>query len=128
MMNTVVSDLAAWGVPEKNIHFEAFGPASVTRPGGEEAKASVAAEGVVVEFAKSGEKVVWSADAGSLLDFAEENGIVMDYGCRAGNCGTCVTAIKSGEVAYLSEPGSPLDEGSCLICVAVPKTDLVLDA
>lgn len=128
MMVSLTAGLAEWGVPDDDVHYEAFGPASVKKPGAEEEKASVAAEGVVVEFAKSGEKVVWSAEAGSLLDFAEENGIVIDYGCRAGNCGTCVTAVKSGEVAYLSEPGSPLDEGSCLTCVAVPKTDLVLDA
>ena len=63
-----------------------------------------------------------------LDNLAEENGISMDSGCRAGSCGTCVTAIKSGEVEYLSEPGEPPDSGSCLACICVPKGNLELDA
>ena len=46
----------------------------------------------------------------------------------AGNCGTCVTAIKEGEVSYLSEPGAAPNEGSCLACIAIPKSRLVLDS
>jgi len=52
----------------------------------------------------------------------------MDSGCRAGNCGTCVTAITDGEVEYLSEPGDKPDSGTCLTCIAVPKNSVTLDA
>ena len=69
-----------------------------------------------------------SADAGSLLEFAEDNDIPMDSGCRAGNCGTCVTAITDGEVEYLSEPGDKPDSGTCLTCISVPKNSMTLDA
>jgi ferredoxin len=63
-----------------------------------------------------------------LLELAEKNGVNIDSGCRAGNCGTCAVAIKSGEVKYLHEPGADVEAGSCLTCIAVPKTALVLDA
>ena len=60
--------------------------------------------------------------------FAEKNGIPLDSGCRAGNCGTCLIAIKNGEVTYLGEPGSLPEEGSCLSCITIPKSNLTLDA
>ena len=64
----------------------------------------------------------------ALLELGEKNGITMDFGCRAGNCGTCITAIKEGDVHYANPPGAAPEKGSCLTCVAVPKTKLVLDA
>ena len=54
--------------------------------------------------------------------------VELDFGCRAGSCGTCITAVKSGEVSYVEEPGSLPESGSCLACIAVPKSDLALDA
>ncbi|MEC9207035.1 MAG: 2Fe-2S iron-sulfur cluster binding domain-containing protein, partial [Pseudomonadota bacterium] len=89
---------------------------------------SDAAEKIVVNFAKAGKEVAWDPDVGSLLDLAEDNDISIDSGCRAGNCGTCETAIKSGDVDYLSDPGEMPDAGSCLACVAVPKGPITLDA
>ncbi|MBT7488008.1 MAG: 2Fe-2S iron-sulfur cluster binding domain-containing protein, partial [Rhodospirillales bacterium] len=81
-----------------------------------------------VEFAMSGKTLKWDGSAESILDFAEDNGINMESGCRAGNCGTCITAVKSGDVSYSIEPGSAPEEGSCLTCICVPKENLVLDA
>lgn len=126
MMNAMVEDLDAWGVPRDKIHYEAFGPASVKRVSTVSEGAS--ASGVQVTFARSGKTLAWGGDAGSLLEFAEANGIPMDCGCRAGNCGTCLTAIREGEVEYLNEPGAPVEEGSCLTCISVPKSNVSLDA
>ena len=64
----------------------------------------------------------------AFLECAEENGVPVDSGCRAGNCGTCKVAIKEGEVTLLHEPGADCEKGSALICASVPKTNLVLDA
>lgn len=132
MMNSIVSDLEAWGVPEAHIHFEAFGPATVKKTAPvahpDATAASAAAAGITVSFAKSNVTVSWNPAAGSLLDFAEANNVTMDSGCRAGNCGTCITAIKQGEVQYIQEPGAKPESGSCLACVTVPKGNLVLDA
>lgn len=132
MMEMVTSDLKTWGVPDADVKFEAFGPATIKRktppkPAQDAAAAAEAADGVEVVFARSDKTLRWKPDHGSLLEFAEQNGIQIDSGCRAGGCGTCVTALKEGEVSYLSEPDAEPEEGSCLACIAVPKTRLVLD-
>ena len=62
------------------------------------------------------------------MELAEDNGIDMDSGCRAGSCGTCITAVKDGEVDYIEEPGALPEDSSCLTCIAVPKMNLTLDA
>ena len=124
MMESLVSDLKDWGVPAEDIHFEAFGPASIKKT----AVPSLQSDGIKVTFQKSNKTLNWTSEAGSLLEFAETNGVVIDAGCRAGNCGTCLTAVRSGEIDYLNEPGERPDPGSCLVCVGVPKSELVLDA
>ena len=132
MMNTIVPALEEWKVPEKHIHFEAFGPATVkktkTEANKEATSASAASAGVQIVFAKSGKTLDWDPEIGSILDFAEENEIDIDFGCRAGNCGTCITAIKEGEVDYLNEPGAEPESGSCLACISVPMGNLSIDA
>lgn len=124
MMDAIVNGLTEWGVPKDKIHFEAFGPASVRKV----SKTVSAGAGVRVTFARSGKALKWEGGHESLLEFAEANGIPMDSGCRAGNCGTCITAIREGQIEYLNEPGAEVAEGSCLTCISVPKSDLSLDA
>lgn len=131
MMSSLFEDLTAWGVPEPKIHYEAFGPATVKKVAAAEAKtdaapAAEAAGGFKVTFAKSSKTVTWSS--GSLLELAEANDVDLPFGCRAGNCGSCLTAIKAGDVKYLQTPGAAIETGSCLACVSVPKVDLTLDA
>ena len=129
MMESIVKNLEEWGVPKSRIHFEAFGPASVKKtPVPAAAGSTDAVTGFDIVFAKSGKTLQWSPAAGSILDLAEANDIDMDFGCRAGSCGTCMTAVRSGEVDYLNEPEAALDEGSCLACIAAPKSPLTIDA
>ncbi len=129
MMDSLVKDLGDWGVPEKHIHFEAFGPASVKKkPAPVDAAAAGSGTTFSVNFSKSGKTGEWSPDKGSLLDFAEEQGVAIDFGCRAGSCGTCTTAIRSGEVDYADPPSAPLESGSCLPCIGTPKSAIVIDA
>jgi ferredoxin len=128
MMRVITDGLEEWGVPETSVHYEAFGPATVTKtPQSKEAHATTTS-GVKVEFARSGKTCTWIKEVGSILELAEAQGVTMDSGCRAGNCGTCLTAIKEGEVTYLNEPGVEPEKGSCLSCIAVPNGKLVLDA
>jgi ferredoxin-NADP reductase len=133
MMETLVPALTDWGVPDSHIHFEAFGPASVT-PGpcrgaaralrGEPA----ATGGVTVTFAKTGRQAVWSPQSGSLLEFAQAQGVAVDAGCRAGGCGTCQTRVHAGEVAYRRSPAYDPEPGTCLLCVCTPSTPVTLEA
>ncbi len=124
MMQSLVEGLHAWGVGDDRIHFEAFGPASVksTQP----AQANAAAPAFEIVFSRSGRQCKWDGRS-TLLEMAETSGVRIDSGCRAGNCGTCITAIKQGSVGYPKAPGAAVEAGSCLACVAVPASDIVLD-
>jgi ferredoxin-NADP reductase len=127
MMTGITKGLQEWGVPEADIHYEAFGPASV-QPAAKAAPVALADPDTQIFFARTGKTIAWKASDKSILDVAEANGIVIDSGCRAGNCGTCETAIRSGTVSYPHAPGLKPKEGSCLACVAMPKGKLVIDA
>ncbi len=129
-MKSISDGLEAWGVPEKNVFFEAFGPATVKKkaaPVAPEAAEAVAA-GIEITFSRSNKRARWQSTAGSLLDFALENGVRIDSGCRAGSCGSCLVAIKSGDVDYITEPGEKPETGSCLTCICKPRGNLILDA
>lgn len=131
MMEAMVSALEDWGVPDANIHFEAFGPASIKRRASEAAMGNMnepASGEITVTFAKSGKQARWSPQSGSLLEFAEAQGVAIDSGCRAGGCGSCQITIRSGEVAYRQSPDYDPEPGTCLMCVCTPKTDVTLEA
>ncbi len=126
-MNSITEELTAWGVPDSSVFFEAFGPATVKKI----APVVVVEPGAPtfqIRFSRSGKISAWKPQLGSLLDLADELGIKIDSGCRAGNCGSCLVAIKSGSVDYVTEHGAISEEGSCLTCICKPKSDLVLDA
>ena len=124
MMDSITEGLKDWGVPEDHVHFEAFGPATVKKVVVEQ-QAGVSHD---VVFVRSGKTLKWDGSSGNLLDFAEENNIPMDSGCRAGNCGTCITAIRSGDIEHVSPTGMDVEKGSCLACIAVPKSTIEVDA
>jgi ferredoxin-NADP reductase len=127
MMETLVPALADWGVPRDDIHFEAFGPASV-RTSSTAEPAPQAPESAAVQFARSGRTLVWSGQDANLLDFAERHGIAMESGCRSGGCGSCATRLVSGSVGYAQQPDHDLAPGYCLPCVGTPLSPLVLEA
>lgn len=130
-MDSLVNGLYAWGVPKKDVKFEAFGPATVSsKPKEEVGPADGAVQTKVeIEFSRTGKKVFWDPAVANLLDFAEANGVTgIDAGCRSGSCGSCVVAIKQGQVEYVGEPGNEPEEGSCLTCICRPKSNLVIDA
>ncbi len=124
MMEALVPALWAWGVPESHVFFEAFGPASVQSVSHKQ----VASEPCEVQFERSDRTVMWDGTIGSLLEFGEAAGIAMPSGCRAGSCGECLTAIKSGGVLPIKSPGVPVPPGHCLTCISVPAGALMLDA
>jgi uncharacterized protein len=127
MMQSLVPALAEWGVPVGDIHYEAFGPASVKLPRAAEA-AMPAAAGVEVKFQRSGRTLTWDGQDASLLDFAEKHGIAVESGCRSGGCGSCETRVLEGAVQYLHVPDHDVASGHCLLCVGRPAATLVLEA
>lgn len=127
MMAAITQDLSDAGVGDERIHYESFGPATVKKKTViDESDAS--SEEYSIKFAKSGKELMWSRKHGTLLEFAEANDIQIDSGCRAGSCGTCTVAVRSGNVSYIEEIDAVPDEGSCLTCMAIPTETLVIDA
>lgn len=124
MMKTLIPALEEAGVSPADIHYEAFGPASLKRrpPEGDTPAPASAAE---VRFSRSGKTLAWGA-AGSLLELAEDAGIAVESGCRAGGCGCCQTELESGEVRYSQTPDAEIAPGHCLLCIAEPATDVTL--
>ncbi|MBW2094061.1 MAG: 2Fe-2S iron-sulfur cluster binding domain-containing protein [Deltaproteobacteria bacterium] len=87
--------------------------------------------GLKVEFKTSGKTVEWDDSFESILELGEENGIELENECRMGVCGTCKVKLLSGEVDMEEETGlddADRDENMILLCVATPKTDVVIDA
>jgi uncharacterized protein len=125
MMEAIVPGLAAAGVADSDIHFEAFGPATVRRGRG---AALVSHAPLDVQFRDSGRTLTWDGASTTLLDLAESNGISIPVGCRSGSCGTCETRLVSGTVAYATAPEFDISTGFCLPCVGVPQSAVVLDA
>jgi ferredoxin-NADP reductase len=124
LMESLVPAIWDWGVPESHVHFEAFGPASVK-------SASVRRQQVApcnVRFERSQRGTVWDGSFSSLLEFGEAAGIAMPSGCRAGGCGECMLAVRSGTVTTIKTPGIPVPAGHCLTCISAPVGELVLNA
>lgn len=128
MMQGLVPALREWGVDESDIHFEAFGPATVrpTGPATNEPLAGATAS-VDVRLQRSGRTLVWDGQDANLLDFAERHGVAVDSGCRSGSCGACETKLLSGTVHYANPPDHDMAPGCCLLCVGKPQSALVLD-
>lgn len=129
MMQALVPALAEWGVPREDLHFEAFGPASVRLPASpKDAGAAAAPAPVEVRFNRSGRTLVWDGQDANLLEFGERHGVLLDSGCRSGGCGSCETRLSSGSVQYASPPDHDIVPGRCLLCVGRPASALVLEA
>ena len=74
-----------------------------------------------MKFALSGIEIPWSQEDGTLLELAEEAGLVPPFGCRSGICGTCKTRIVRGTVDYLVEPLAEHSRDEILLCCSVPR-------
>lgn len=128
MIDTVTRDLAHLGVPQENVKLERFAEATTEQTRAPVSDRDAESGGrFKVAFARSGVTGNWSAKGGSLLEFAEAEGIKARCGCRQGICGMCATPVRQGEVTYLSRPAKEPAQGTCLPCITQPKSDLVLE-
>lgn len=127
-MDSLRSGLAEWGVSDSQVYFESFAKPAPKVQAATETSNEIAIETTEVVFAQSGKTATWTPEDGTLLEFAEDQGLSPDFSCRAGICLTCMCRLQEGEVTYAEPPTGTPDEGSALICVAKPRTaKVVLD-
>lgn len=124
-LQSIRDGLRDWGVPDSRVFYESFG-------GGKPKATStempvIAGEGAIAEvvFLRSQATHTWDASQGTLLEFAENQGLDPAYSCRQGVCGTCQCKLVDGEVRYVEEPSYPVENGSVLICIAQPHSTKV---
>lgn len=120
MMDSLREGLTARGVPAFDIFHEVFRSPPVV---------NLAEAGPFdVRFARSdNHTATWTAKGGTLLSFAEKQGLTLPSGCRVGQCESCAVKIVSGQVRHLHGV-EPDDPSVCLTCQAIPTSDLVLEA
>lgn len=124
-MRSLYQGLLKQGLDRQHIHYELFTEGSL-----EEQVPVQTAEHAEVEFAKSGISASWQPKHGSLLDFAEQQGLSPEHSCRNGNCGACACKLTAGKVVYPSRPGFTPADDEVLICSARPAlgcTKIVID-
>lgn len=116
--------LRSLGVQDESIGAESFGPAALVRDRPEKAAqheaAKPVAEQALVVFKQSGFEQMWTAQEGSLLEFAEAHGVQPPFSCRSGQCGSCKVKVAAGTVVHLVDVGVELAEDEALLCCSMP--------
>ena len=120
-LQSMYNILTSLNVSDNRIHAESFGPASLTRHAASEHKDTFTSTSEAsVHFSKSDITATWTPDQGTLLEFAEAQGLSPNYGCRSGACGACAVSRSSGKTGYLHSPKLPGEEDKVFLCCAVP--------
>jgi len=121
-MDSLRAGLMNLGVPAEQIRFESFGKPALTPTRVENGATVNGVAMAEVVFAQSGKTAAWSPTDGTLLEFAEAQGLEPAFSCRAGICLTCMCRLNAGEVVYDEPPTGTPEEGAVLICVSKPKS------
>ena len=71
-------------------------------------------------------------DDQTVMEAAEEHGILPLFGCRGGNCGSCKSQIISGSIDYDGDvPWALMEDereaGMGLLCIGRPRENLVVE-
>ncbi|WP_116248051.1 MOSC domain-containing protein [Nocardiopsis sp. FIRDI 009] len=119
-VGAVRSALIRAGVPDAAVRTESFTAPRRLRTEPPRAPATPGPHTVRL----GGDRLTWTAGAGSLLEAAEAAGLSPAHACRVGACGTCVRPLHSGRVEYLVEPTVDTEPDEVLLCCAAPLEDV----
>ncbi len=126
-MDSLRNGLGELGVTEEQVFFESFSKGGATKGNTKPVtNNSSELDSAEIVCAASGKTLTWQKGNGTILDFAEENGINPPYSCRQGICLTCMSELQEGEVEYVEPPTNEPDAGNVLICICQPKTKKVI--
>ncbi|MFN3296363.1 2Fe-2S iron-sulfur cluster-binding protein [Caldimonas sp.] len=114
MMDSLRTQLLDAGLPEADIHVEAF--AAPTNPD----RASY-----TMRWVGHSQALHFSGQP-SLLAALLEQGVTVDHDCRNGSCARCAVRVLEGTVRQVLAPEAALPEGCVLSCCVVPSGPLRL--
>ena len=131
MMTAMRALFVAIGVPDGEIHQEAFISTPPIEPGAAPAEELLQpGESCAVQFARAG-KTAEATPEVTLLELAEDAGVAIPFECRSGICGQCKTRVISGDVTMEVQDAltaGDREKGLVLACQARAVRDLVVDA
>ncbi len=131
MMDAVSATLRRIGVPEDQLHTEAFVSATqlAASSNGTVAGTSPAHVSAAVTFTRSKRQI--TAEPGrTVLEAAEDEGLALPHECRSGICGLCKLRLTSGRVDMRSGDALSAAEaraGYILTCQSHALEDLVIE-
>jgi len=130
-MSEMRRQMVALGVPDLQIHDEAFGAHdaghAVGTPTGSETIGRTT-EKFEIAFESSGKLTTFVGDKPNILAHAKQNAIHIPASCRKGNCGTCAIKLLRGTVKYSRKPEAEIAEGEILPCICLPTSDIAIQA
>ncbi|HEY5927641.1 MAG TPA: FAD-binding oxidoreductase [Kofleriaceae bacterium] len=130
MMTAMRALLVGSGIPDAEIHQEAFVSPPMPKEGEPEPIEEVPEGARTLAFQRAG-KQVQLTNGLTVLEAAEECGVEIPFECRSGICGQCKTRLISGRVAMEVQDAltsADKTKGLILACQAVCTKDAVIDA
>jgi ferredoxin-NADP reductase/ferredoxin len=131
---SLITDLAAWGVAGRQIRTEIFGSGESSTPGivhpqhrPPHLPSGAAGTGPLVSFARSNLALRWDAKYRSLLELAEDCDVPVRWSCRTGVCHRCESGLIAGTVDYRPDPLESPAAGNLLVCCSQPRSDVAID-
>ena len=127
MMDSAKANLVALGLPQANIHMEAFGTdkRDPTRPSSS-GQAAIAGK-VLFDLSDA---VAPLEEGATILDAADDAGIFIDNACRTGTCGACRVKLNAGEVSMANDDAlteQDKSDGYVLACQAQISSDVTVE-
>lgn len=128
MMDSTKANLVALGMPQANIHMEAFGT-DKRDPTWRHSSVEAAIAGKVL-FDLS-DAVAPLEEGATILDAAEDAGVFIDNACRTGTCGACRIKLHAGDVSMANDDAlteQDKADGYVLACQAQISSDVAVEA